>query len=273
MLNGPACWPWLCSSGYAAVHCLRSATPVRSSRVEPQEYHLMDAVEDGMWWYRALHARVLEALGRPRGRVLDAGCGTGGFLARLRSAWPEAEATGLEYDPGAAARTRAKSGVSVANGSVLAMPFADASFHGVTSMDVLCHAAVEPDAALAEIRRVLAPGGRLVLNLPAFQWLLSAHDHRVHNVRRFTAPETDRMLNQAGFDVVTTRYWNGLLLPLMILQRKIMASAPEGRSDVAAFPPWQDRMLFGVTEVERQLTRLRLSVPAGGSVLAVATRR
>jgi SAM-dependent methyltransferase len=241
--------------------------------MEPQEYHLMDAVEDGMWWYRALHARVLEALGPPRGRVLDAGCGTGGFLARLKAAWPEVEATGLEYDPGAAARARAKSGVLVADGSVLTMPFADASFQAVTSMDVLCHAAVEPVTALAEMHRVLAPGGRLVLNLPAFQWLLSAHDHRVHNVRRFTAPEAARMLSDAGFSVVTTHYWNGLLLPLMVLQRKIMASTPEGRSDVAAFPPWQNRMLFGITEVERQLARLRVSVLAGGSVLAIATRR
>jgi SAM-dependent methyltransferase len=232
----------------------------------------MDAVEDGMWWYRALHTRVLEALGRPRGRVLDAGCGTGGFLARLKATWPEAEATGLEYNPGAAARAQDKSAVSVANGSVLAMPFADASFQAVTSMDVLCHAAVEPATALAEMRRVLVPGGRLVLNLPAFQWLLSAHDHRVHNVRRFTASEAARMLTDAGFSAVTARYWNGLLLPLMVLQRKVMASTPEGRSDVTAFPPWQDRLLFSLTEVERQLARLRLSVPAGGSVLAIATR-
>ena len=71
--------------------CFRATAHARSSRVEPQEYHLMDAVEDGMWWYRALHTRVLQALGRPRGRVLDAGCGTGGFLARLKAAWPEAE--------------------------------------------------------------------------------------------------------------------------------------------------------------------------------------
>ena len=100
----------------------------------------------------------------------------------------------------------------------------------------------------------------------------AASDHRVHNVRRFTASGAARMLTDAGFQEVTTHYWNGLLLPLMILQRKVMASAPEGQSDVVAFPPWQDRMLFGITEVERRLARLRLSVPAGGSVLAIATR-
>ena len=240
--------------------------------MEPQEYQLMDAVEDGMWWYRALHTRVLEALGRPSGRMLDAGCGTGGFLARLKATWPEAEAEGLEHNPSAAARAQAKAGVPVATGCVMTMPFVDASFQAVTGLDVLCHAAVEPATALAEMHRVLAPGGRLVLNLPAFQWLLSAHDRRVHNVRRFTASEVTQMLTAAGFNVVATRYWNTLLLPLMVLQRKILASAPEDRSDVAAFPPWQDRMLFGITEAERRLARLRLSFPAGSSVLAVATR-
>src|SRR6478735_4250434 len=125
--------------------------------MEPQEYHLMVAVEDGMWWYRALHVRVLQALGEPQGRVLDAGCGTGGFLARLKAAWPNAEATGLEYNSDAAARAHAKSGAPVFNGSVMAMPFSDARFEAVTSMDVLCHAAVEPAAALAEMHRVLVP--------------------------------------------------------------------------------------------------------------------
>jgi ubiquinone/menaquinone biosynthesis C-methylase UbiE len=240
--------------------------------MEPQEYQLMDAVEDDMWWYRALHLRVLEALGQPQGSVLDAGCGTGGFLARLKAAWPEVDATGLEYNAGAAARAQAKSGVLVANGSVLAMPFPDASFQAVTSMDVLCHAAVEPALALAEMRRILIPGGMLVLNLPAFQWLLSAHDHRVHNVRRFTTSAATRMPSEAGLKVTAARYWNGLLLPLMVLQRKVMASAPDNHSDVGAFPPWQDRLLFSITEFERRTARLHINVPAGGSVLAVATR-
>ncbi len=244
--------------------------------VEPLEYQLMDAVEDGMWWYRALHRRVLDAVGQPRGQplgpLLDAGCGTGGFLARLRERWPEAAAEGLEYNPVAAARAQAKSGYPVATGSVLAMPFVDASFATLTSMDVLCHAAVEPAAALAEMHRVLAPGGKLVLNLPAFMWLHSAHDIRVHNARRCTAGQVRALLGAAGFTAVKTRYWNALLLPLMVIQRKIMASAPEDRSDVAAFPPWQNATLLAVTELERHCARLGFPFPAGGSVLAVATR-
>ena len=51
--------------------------------MEPAEYALMDDAEDRMWWYRALHARLVEALAGALGPVLDAGCGTGGLLARL----------------------------------------------------------------------------------------------------------------------------------------------------------------------------------------------
>jgi hypothetical protein len=68
--------------------------------------------------------------------------------------------------------------------------------------------------------------------------------------------------------VLRVNYWNGLLLPLMIVQRKLLARTSD-RSDVAAFSPWLDRILHGITELER---RLGLSLPAGGSVLAIAER-
>jgi hypothetical protein len=63
------------------------------------------------------------------------------------------------------------------------------------------------------------------------------------------------------------------LLPLMVVQRKILARAPEDRSDVAAFPPWLDQLLFGITEVERRVARLWFAFPVGGSVLVTATRQ
>jgi SAM-dependent methyltransferase len=236
--------------------------------MEPAEYALMDAAEDRMWWYRGLHARLCEALADTRGRVLDAGCGTGGFLAILRARRPDLLRFGLEWDQIAAARARAKSAAAIARGSVNALPFADDTFDAAVSADVLCHAAVEPGAALAELRRVLRPGGRLIVNMPAYQWLLSAHDRQVHNVRRQTAAATTAMLQQAGFTTLRTRYWNGLLLPLMVVQRKILARR-DAASDVAPFPPWIDAILLGVTEFER---RLAFPLPVGGSVLAIAEK-
>jgi SAM-dependent methyltransferase len=234
--------------------------------MEPVEYALMDAAEGHMWWYRALHVRLCEALTSVRGRVLDAGCGTGGFLAVLRSRRPDLILFGIEWDAAASRRAQDKSLAAIARGSICTLPFADNSFDAVVCADVLCHASVDSHAALAESKRVLRPGGVVVLNMPAYQWLLAAHDHRVHNVRRFTASATTALLRQAGFGPIRTRYWNGLLLPLMILQRKILARG-NTVSDVAPFPPWLDATLHGVTKLERHLP---FALPAGGSVLALA---
>ncbi|PPQ27603.1 class I SAM-dependent methyltransferase [Rhodopila globiformis] len=236
--------------------------------MEPAEYELMDQAEAGLWWYRALHARLCDALADVRGRVLDAGCGTGGFLAKLRARRPDLECWGIEWNPSAAARAREKSGAAIVRGSVNALPFADASFDAVVSADVLCHAAVEPDIVLRELKRVLRPGGRLLVNMPAYQWLLSAHDRRVRNARRLTATATAALLRRAGFSAVHARYWNGLLLPLMVLQRKVLARG-DAVSDVAPFPPWLDARLYAMTEFER---RLSFPLPAGGSVLARAEK-
>jgi SAM-dependent methyltransferase len=236
--------------------------------MEPAEYALMDDAEDRMWWYRALHVRLCDALIDTRGRVLDAGCGTGGFLAVLRARRPDLARFGIEWDATAACRARGKSGAAIARGSVNILPFADDSFDAAISADVLSHAAVDPPAALAELQRVLRPGGRLIVNMPAYRWLFAAHDRQVHNTRRLTATATAALLRQAGFDPVSARYWNGLLLPLMIVQRKILARR-RAVSDVAPFPPWLDAILNGMTEFERRLPFL---LPVGGSVLAVAEK-
>ena len=236
--------------------------------MHPTEYALMDAAEDHMWWYRALHSRLINTLADTQGRILDAGCGTGGFLNVVRAQRPDLTCFGLEWDAAAASRARHKSKSYIARGSIDSIPFTASHFDAAISADVLCHAAVDPAAALSELHRILRPGGRLILNLPAYQWLLSAHDQRVHNVRRFTLGTTTAMLRQGGFDQIRTRYWNGLLLPLMIAQRKLLARG-NSVSDVAPFPPWLDATLLSATKLEQHLP---FPLPAGGSVLAIAEK-
>jgi SAM-dependent methyltransferase len=81
--------------------------------MDADEYALMDRVEQDMWWYRALHRRLFDALITVRGRLLDAGCGTGGFLAKARDLRPDLVCVGLEFDPSAANRAAEKSGAMI----------------------------------------------------------------------------------------------------------------------------------------------------------------
>jgi len=256
--------------------------------MEAEEYALMDAVEDRMWWYHALHALVLRALARnpapPGLPLLDAGCGTGGLLRRLARAMaegtlPARPLAGFDIAEAAILRTRAKvPDAALLLASANDLPFEDASLGAVVSMDVLCHRAVDERRALAELRRALAPGGVVVLNMPAHQWLYSAHDRRVHTRERYSRAVLRGRLEAAGFRVVELLHWNSLLFPFLVVQRTLLSRAgrgeatPQDRSDVAPFPPPIEALFRAVTAAERWLIALGLRFPAGGSILAVAVK-
>jgi SAM-dependent methyltransferase len=161
-----------------------------------------------------------------------------------------------------------------ARGSVSELPFASGRFGAVVSIDVLCHRAVDPAAALAEFHRVLVPGGRLLMNLPAHRWLRSTHDDRVHTRDRFALREIRDMLAAADFDPVDLHHWNSLPFPALVLQRKVLAPLARGpeRSDVAPLPALVDGCLRATMAVERWLLRAGLRLPFGGSVFAVARK-
>jgi SAM-dependent methyltransferase len=241
--------------------------------LERREYERLAAVEEQGWWFQSLHANLIAAsrqAGLPtRASLLDAGCGTGGLLARLSAAWPQALPFGIDLDPLAGALARRKSGAAVAVGSTMALPFADGSLDAIFSADVLCHQGVEPQPALHSIRQCLKPGGVVILNLPAYAWLLSGHDHAVANVRRFGRDEVTALLAREGFTRIRTRYWNSLLFPLMLLQR---FTHRRGASDVALLPAPIEKLFHRVVTVERWLGERGWNFPFGGSILATAVK-
>jgi len=226
-----------------------------------------------MWWYRGLRALVVQELARApggwpepeAGPVLDAGCGTGGMLARLGSA-----ALGLEYDAGAAALARDKAGRPVACGSVNEMPLGDGVLAAYVSLDVLCHGGVDPERAAKEAQRCLKPGAIAFFNLPAYGWLLSTHDCRVHNVRRFTRDQARALLGGCGFEVLKASYWNTLLFPLMLLHR--LTERGDAQSDVRDFPRWLDALFSTALAIERAVISAGIALPFGGSLMIVARR-
>src|SRR5579872_6137189 len=158
-----------------------------------------------MWWFKAIHANLAMLYRRARppavsgGKLLDAGCGTGGFLADLTRRFPESETIGLDADEMACRWAAEKSGRPICAGSINALPFGDASFAAIVSVDVLCHRDVDETRALSQFHRCLAAGGLLILNLPAYRWLMSRHDTAVYNARRYTRGDVMRLLRGAGF--------------------------------------------------------------------------
>lgn len=93
-------------------------------------------------------------------RILDGGCGTGYGAALLRQHWPQARVVGCDLAPAMLQQARAR-GVAAVCGDLERLPFADACFDMVWSSLALQWC--QPEVVYAELQRVLAPGGMLVL--------------------------------------------------------------------------------------------------------------
>ena len=151
-----------------------------------------------------------------------------------------------------------------------ALPFAPASADLVTSMDVIEH--LDDDAvALREYRRVLRPGGWLLLTVPAYQWLWSAHDEWAAHRRRYRARGLADVVASAGFVVERVTYFNSFLVPpAAVLRRTPVRRLVKGSNDeVGASSPRVDRVMTKLSAAERRWARRR-RVPFGLSIALVA---
>jgi SAM-dependent methyltransferase len=231
-----------------------------------------------MWWFAAVHANLLMLYRRIAGQcapvklLLDAGCGTGGLLAKIGAAYPRGCAVGLDANREACLRATAKSTRPVCNGSVNELPFTDRAFAAIFSADVLCHRDVDEQAALNQFHRCLSDDGLLVLNLPAYSWLLSRHDAAVCNVRRYTRRRVVELLVAARFRVLYLSYWNAILLPLMVITRKLLPARGAPASDVMVYPAPIEAVCRAVTDFERALLQRGVRLPFGGSLIALAAK-
>lgn len=251
------------------------------------EYHTMREVEDYFWWYvgfRRIYEALLDRHCRQAavGRVLDAGCGTGSFLVFLEERYRPRRLTGLDFSQEALDFCFQRGFEDLVRASVVELPFEDDSFDLVVSLDVLCHRSIPDELVpLRESRRVLSPGGYLLLNLPAFQFIYSEHDMAVHTSHRYRRRGVETMLRASGFEPVLTTYANFFTFPAVagvrLAQKARRAFAggdaaageDEHKSDLNPLPDAANRALAAVLGTEAHLvTRLRL--PFGSSVTSLA---
>lgn len=249
--------------------------------MEFEEYKIMYEAEDAHWWYRGLRGAIFTMLrlDKQRGHnpaILDAGCGTGGVLEGLRNAgFPEAE--GFDYSETALLFCRERGLVHVRQGSIMDIPYPDESFDIAISCDVLNDGGLPDDnAGIHELYRVLKPGGRLFLNLPALPILRSEHDRATSVVRRYTRAGINRQLQAEGFVVRRASYRNMFLLPVVLAVRLLKKEKPEdldkpARSDIVVPAAPINAVLSAIVGLE-QLLLTRFNLPIGSSVSVVAVK-
>ncbi len=243
--------------------------------MQTEEYLKLAAVEDQMWYFRSLHAHVERELTRRwpgPAAILDAGCGTGGLIRRMRADQPQWKWSGVDLSPLAIelARQRCPAGTDLQEAAVTALPFGEAAFDAVVSADVLYHVD-DDEAALREFFRVLRPGGTVVLNVPAYPWLWSYHDTAVHARRRYGRGEILAKLQAAGFTFAQASHWNTLPFPLIVVRRKLLP-APRTGGDVMLYPPPVEAVFKAMMAVEHGWIRRVGRLPFGSSILATAMK-
>jgi SAM-dependent methyltransferase len=155
-------------------------------------------------------------------------------------------------------------------GSVEAIPFQSGTFDLVTSFDVLYHLAVGDDlAALAELKRVLRPGGLLLTRVAAYNWIRGAHDVATHTRHRYTRDELVGKLRETGFEVLRASYANFSLFPLAPAKRLFERREPTGPADLWQPPGLLNTLLANLLSSEAGPVARR-GLPVGLSVVAVA---
>jgi len=223
------------------------------------------------WWYvgrRALVQETLRRLDIPPGVALDVGCGTGDNMDAIALAAGR-PVVGTDLSVHALQHaTRGHTLIALAEG----LPVASGRCGLVASMDVVEH--LDDDlVGLREYRRVLVPRGVLLLTVPSYQWLWSEHDVRAAHRRRYRVRGLVSVVEQAGFEVLHTTYYNSFLVPPAAalrrtpLRRLVKATDEE----VGNTSPLVSKVMTGLSTAERRVA-VRRSVPFGLSILLVGRR-
>lgn len=238
--------------------------------MEEEIYRKTAAYEESHWWFkgrRCILEKVLNDLSLPsKAQILEMGCGTGGNLSLLSQ---YGEVFGVELDDFARNYVLKRHIAPVLPGSLPHdIPYQDNFFDLIVLLDVLEH--VEEDGlSLVEIYKKQKPGGYLLITVPAFPALWSAHDESHHHKRRYTLKTLRPIVREAGYNIIFHSYINTILFPIIAGLRIIKRS--HGGDDLFMPPNILNNLLYRIFEIECHLLKL-VSLPFGSSLLVLARR-
>jgi SAM-dependent methyltransferase len=236
--------------------------------------------EQRHFWFRGFKRFVAplieEAIaGRPRPRLLDAGCGTGANLPFLQQ---YGVAFGLDYFWRGLQFGRSRAFPRLLQGSVTHLPFANAAIDVVLSFDVLyCLQADAERAAIDEMFRVLRPGGAAVINVAALDILKGDHSSLSGEIRRYTRRQLHERLTRAGFQVRRLTYTNASLFPITLTIRALqrmrgVKSGPDNAGDFYVPPTPINAIFSGLLALESKIVATGIDMPVGSSLLCLARK-
>lgn len=236
-------------------------------------------LENRHYWFRArndvitLVMRQHYVAAEENARVLDIGCGNCSVLSHLSRTIGEKTWIGGDLFAEGLLRARERVNLPLIQLDAYSLPF-EGSLDGVCMFDVLEHLR-DDTGILAEAYRVLKPGGKIILTVPAYQILWSYFDEFSRHQRRYNKAQLRQKLTAAGFKIEMISYYMATLLPLVLLQRKVQTwihndTVDRARNDLRVIPVVND-LLYWVCSAEKRLVS-QLGLPFGASLIAVGGR-
>jgi SAM-dependent methyltransferase len=232
----------------------------------------MARLEKEHWWYKARREILETAVDRFAGEpnlALTVGVG---FTEEAVMLSRRARLVAIDLAP---IDPRCREIALPAQADATELPFKDGAFDAVFMFDVLEH--IDADAkVLAELHRVLRPKGKLLVTVPAFQFLFGLQDEVSHHKRRYRKGPLAALVRGAGFEIDYATYFNTLLFPpiaaVRLFRRVFPAEAREGKSDFdMRLPGGIEAILERLFSFERHAID-RASLPFGISILCSARR-
>ena len=252
-----------------------------------ETYHRLAARQESYWWHCARRLMSGDLLRRHtravRGcRCIDLGCGPGGNLGLLELLDP-ALIVGVDVSPLALDLARdGRPGAALVRADISRdLPFADNTFDVVTIFNVLYHSWIPSDAAvLAEVRRILRPGGVALFTEPAFQILSRPMDELGMARRRYRLGEFKGLCQSAGLEVVFASYFTSFGATILLALKAGAwlgtwfgaRAAPALYSDTKPLRRTLNRALYGTAWLEAQLISRGVRIPLGTTLVCLARR-
>lgn len=232
----------------------------------------MYELEDQYWWFVARRELALQFLSQvvPHGAlILDVGCGTGKGQEVFGSL---GTVFGVDFSQDALEFCHERGLQRIARANAESLPFQSNVFDVVVTLDTIEHV---PDdkKAISEIARVLKPGGHLLINVPAYQWLWGPHDIALMHQRRYTRTQVRRLLEGNGLVIERLSYHIFFLFPLVALSR-FLSKFRKGEPD-AKLPrlPGFVESIFKVIQRGEAALIARSNLPWGSSIVAIARKQ
>ena len=235
-------------------------------------YQHMAEMDQRHWWYRARREVLASLIAREvqppaDAKILEIGCGTGHNLAMLGQF---GRVDALELDDEARALAEKRLGRKVMSAPLPRLAgVRKAHYDMIGAFDVIEH--IDDDhAALASIAARLKPGGKLVMTVPAHQWMWSAHDVANHHKRRYSKRALKQLIESSPLKLDRVGYFNSLLFPLAVAERLSSKLRGKDDADLSLPPKPLNAALEKAFAAERHLVG-RLPLPPGLSLFAVAS--